>query len=78
MTQQYATVEVWVIVDAAGDTAQGEDLQTAKEQYAERIGALEDSEGFRAVKVLVRVPLPETAVVEIEAEAPALEAPAAV
>jgi hypothetical protein len=74
MAQKYATVEVWLIVDQDGDTAQGNSLDAAKEDYAENIGALDDQDGFRAVKVLVRVPLPEVSVVEVTAEAPALGA----
>jgi len=45
--------------------------------FEEDIGALSDREGFRTVKVTVKVPLPETATLELEAEAPELEAPAA-
>jgi hypothetical protein len=74
MAQQYATVEVWVLVDNCGDTAQGATADEAKERYEEQIQELGACEGFRLVCVKVKVPLPETCVVEITAEAPALEA----
>ena len=77
MAQEFATVEVWIVVDAAGDSASGRDLDEAKEHYTEQIGALEDSEGFRSVCVKVKVPLPEVCTLEVEAEAPEMEAPSA-
>lgn len=61
--------EVWLCVDQAGDYAVGVDAESARSAYAENIGALEDTEGHRMVKVIVTVPLPE--VVELAGEAPA-------
>jgi hypothetical protein len=53
------TIEVWVMVDSAGDYAVGKDTEGAKEQYGNDIQAPEDAEGFRLVKLLLTVPLPE-------------------
>ncbi len=69
------TLEMWMLVDAAGDYAVGKDEDEAKERYVETIQPVEDSGGFRMVKVFVRVTLP--AVIELEAEAEPEEEPAA-
>jgi hypothetical protein len=74
MAQKYATVEVWVICDSDGDTATGGTPDEARESYEENVGPLNEQDGFRMVKVLIRVPLPETCIVEVEAQAPVLEA----
>ena len=60
-----ANLEIFVIVDAAGDFAVGTTLEAAKERYTDDIGPLEDAEGFRCIKLAVAVPLP--AVIEAAA-----------
>ncbi len=50
--------EVWVCVDATGDYAVGVSAEAAREKYTEDIGDLGDCEGFRLVKVTVKVPMP--------------------
>jgi hypothetical protein len=76
MAQQFATVEIWIVVDDCGDTATGSTAEEAREHFEEEIGSLSEREGFRTVKVSVRVPLPKTATLELEASVPELEAPA--
>ena len=61
-------VEVFVLVDAAGDYAVGNSPEAAREKYGEDVGPLEDTDGFRLVKVLLNVPLPE--VVELAGDVP--------
>ena len=63
-------VEVWICVDSSGDSAVGSSAEDAKERYEESIQQLAEADGFRLVKLLVKVPLPE--VVELLADAPAL------
>lgn len=71
-------VEIWVCVDSNGDVGIGECDVSAREKYEENIGNLNEAEGFRLVKVLVTVPLPEVSTVELTAEAPAIPAASAV
>ncbi len=49
--------EVWVVVDAAGDYAVGISAEAAREKYEEDIGALNEADGFRLVKVALHVPV---------------------
>jgi hypothetical protein len=60
--QQTVSVEVFILVDADGDSASGNTPQEAREQYEENVGALSDADGFRMCKVVVLVPLPAVAV----------------
>ena len=69
-TTEPAPCEVWIVCDQAGDYAVGSSADAAREKYAEDIGELSSAEGFRMVKLLVRVPLPE--VVELSGDAPAV------
>lgn len=77
MATQFATVEVVVLVDAEGQYDFGNDEDEARTNYEENVGALNETEGFRLVKIKVKVPLPEIAEIEVEALAPALEDAAA-
>lgn len=70
---QTIEVEVFVVVDSAGDYATGVDVDKAKEAYENDVQALVDAEGFRVVKVVVKVPLPE--VVELVGVVPETGAP---
>lgn len=72
---QTTTCEVWVCVDACGDCAIGEDADAARASYEEDVSSLSECDGFRLIKVLVKVPLPEIATLEVEALAPGLEVP---
>ncbi len=65
-------VEVWIVVDSCGDSAVGTDAHEARERFEENVQNLNDAEGFRMVKVIVKVPLPEASVIELEASAPAM------
>ena len=58
--------EMWLCVDANGDYATGVDSDTAVQAYENDIGELNATEGFRLVKVVVKVPLP--VVVELTGE----------
>jgi hypothetical protein len=51
-------IEVWILIDAAGDAVAGDDADHVRERYADQIGELADADGFRLVKVKVSVPLP--------------------
>ena len=73
MATNYAEVEVVVLVDSCGDSAIGTDEAAARESYEENIQALSECDGFRLVKIKVKVSLPEIAEIEVEALAPALE-----
>lgn len=61
MNAETCQVEVWVVVDAEGQYAVGVDAETARRAYANEIGALEETEGFRLVKVGLTVPMPAVA-----------------
>ena len=65
-----ALCEVFLVIDQAGDYAVGNSPEAAREKYAEDIGELSEAEGFRMVKLAVRVPLPE--LVELAVEVPAV------
>lgn len=53
------TIELYACVDAAGDYGVGMSCTEATEHYTNNIGDLTDSGGYRIVKVLVSVTLPE-------------------
>lgn len=71
---QTTQVEIYVLVDSCGDTAQGDSREAAIEHYEDTVQALADCDGFRIVRVLVNIPLPEVSVVELTAGTPELEA----
>lgn len=54
-----ATVEVWVLVDAAGEVVAGTSEEQAAERYGEEVGELAAAAGFRMVKLTLTVPLPK-------------------
>jgi hypothetical protein len=60
-------VEVYIIADHAGDSAQGDSPAAAREAYENNIQALNECDGFRMCKITVTVPLPEVAVLEMKA-----------
>jgi hypothetical protein len=72
-TTPTADCEVTMVVDAAGDYGCGRDLDSARESYAEDVGALDDAEGLRVVVCRVRVPLPVP--VDVAGTAPDMGAP---
>lgn len=51
-------IEVWILVDAAGDYVASDDADDVRERYADQIGELNECDGFRLVKVKVSVPRP--------------------
>lgn len=69
---QTVEVEAWVIVDANGDSAVGADAQHARDRYTDDIGALEEGDGFRMVKVILRVPVPECQTIALDADIPVM------
>lgn len=62
-------VELFLLVDSNGDRVCGLTADAAREMYESDIGNLNECEGFRLVKLLVKVPLPE--VVALTGTAPA-------
>ena len=68
-TTEPALCEVWLVCDQAGDYAVGNSADAARGQYESDIQPLADADGFRIVKLLVKIPLPE--VVELVGTAPA-------
>lgn len=68
-------LELHVVVDAQGDWACGDTDEAARENYAEAIGGLDASNGFRMVKVRMSVPLPETAEIVVVCNAEPLGLP---
>lgn len=65
--RQTCTAEVWVMMDADGCYVVGSCPNSAREAYAEQVRPLDECEGFRLVKVTVKVPLPKA--VELTGEA---------
>jgi hypothetical protein len=65
---QTIDAEIFLIVDSIGDTAVGTSEEDARERYEETIQPLSDASGFRLVKLVVKVPLPEVA--ELVGEVP--------
>lgn len=61
--------ELVILVDSNGDYAFGKDEAGAREAYENEVGALNECDGFRLVKVAVNVPLP--AIVEMTGQAEA-------
>lgn len=57
---QYATLEVWVMVDNDGNHVASHQEDQLLDLYEEHVQGLSDAEGTRRVKVLVKVPLPTT------------------
>jgi hypothetical protein len=52
-------VDIFACVDNHGDYGVGIDVDAAREDYEARVGDLSECEGFRIIKVIVVVPLPE-------------------
>lgn len=77
MACETITAEVVVLVDSCGDYALGKDEADAREAYENQIQALSECDGFRLIKVRVRVPLPAITELEVEALAGELAAPVA-
>lgn len=67
----HPTFEVFLLCDSNGDYAVGNSADAARERYEEDIGELVNCDGFRLVKMLVKVPLPEP--VELSVEVGALD-----
>jgi|HubBroStandDraft_6_1064221.scaffolds.fasta_scaffold251313_3 hypothetical protein len=65
--------EVWILVDADGNHSVGTDAERARGDYTDQIGALEETEGFRMVKVTLTVPMP--VVPELTGSVPAIGEP---
>lgn len=59
-TTKYVTVQVWVVLDERGDYECGADLDVARDRYEESAGGDVADLGIRHVKLVVKVPLPET------------------
>jgi hypothetical protein len=74
MSKNMATVEMFACVDQDGDYAVGKDEDAAREAYESEFCALNETAGFRLVKVTVNVPCPE--VVELTGTVADDEAPA--
>jgi hypothetical protein len=66
MKTEYITAEVWVLVDAAGDYVASDDADLLKELYEEKVQELGNADGFRRVKLTVKIPLPQ--VIELAGE----------
>jgi hypothetical protein len=66
---QTITCELFLIVDADGNYSVGTSLDAARESHEEHMCELNGVEGFRLVKLAVKVPLPE--VVELTGDVPA-------
>ncbi len=75
MAVEYTEVCVWVMVDSDGNAVAVEDGGDLNGRYEEQVQPVADSEGFRLVKVTVKVPLPK--VIKLAAEAAEEEDPAA-
>lgn len=58
MATEYVTVEVWVKLNEAGDYDCGCDPEQAGERFEDSIGHEQD-QGYRMVKLTVKVPLPK-------------------
>jgi hypothetical protein len=71
-----ATCDVFVVIDQAGDYAVGNTADGARCRYEFEVGSLGNADGFRVVKLAVRVALPE--MIELpEVEAVAHDGPQA-
>lgn len=69
------TVEVWVLIDSDGNYAVANDQERVKEVYEEDTQPFGDADGFRLVKLSLRVALPE--VIEASGEIPDTDGPVA-
>lgn len=65
MATEFATVEIWVVVDENGDYDVGNDIDTASERFNDTVG-FEKQTGTRQVKITLKVPLPT--VLEVSGE----------
>lgn len=61
---QTAKVEVFVLVDEAGDHVASHDQTQLRELYEDRVQAMDGSFGVRVIKIELTVPLPVTSVVQ--------------
>jgi hypothetical protein len=61
-------VEIFVVVDAAGDYGVGTDAENARTHYEDSVGDLTNSDGFRTLKLTVTIPLPEIMTLTGEAD----------
>lgn len=52
-------IEMYAVVDDEGDYGVGIDADDAAKNYEENVGAISEVCGFRMIKILVTVPLPE-------------------
>jgi hypothetical protein len=68
-----AKVSGFCLVDAKGAYAFGTDQAAARTAYTETIGALEETDGFRLIKVTLTVPVPP--ILEMSGDVPELPAP---
>lgn len=65
-----ANLEVWLVVDEAGDYAVGEDESLAEDAFNENIGS---AGARRKVKLNVKIALPEAIAVDVSVPAEAGE-----
>jgi hypothetical protein len=68
-TEEFATVEIWVLVDQDGDYAAGTDPDTLHEVYDDTVGGDRDTLSMRRVKVTLTIPKPKP--VELTGTVPA-------
>lgn len=52
-------LEIFAIIDSDGDYAVGADRDEAAERYENNVGDIDDTDGFRIVRLVVQVPVPE-------------------
>ncbi len=55
---QTVEVEMWCAVDSNGDYGLGKDQDAARANYNDDVGDIAECDGFRLVKITVKVPLP--------------------
>jgi hypothetical protein len=65
-------IEVTVVVDANGEYGVGRDADTARQNYADDVGGLDECDGFRVLVLAVDVAPPE--VVTLTGTAPSMGA----
>lgn len=61
-------IEVYIVVDAEGNSAIGETKEQAIERYEEEVGSLNECDGFRIVRGGFKVPRPDVMEVEVQVE----------
>ncbi len=66
-----ATLEVWIVVDDAGDYATGTSADEATENYEANVQEVTNAMGIRTVCLNLTVPLPKT--IELTADVPDTE-----